>query len=174
MRDLTGPAQGRAIRDLLQSLLAAEALAPSDPLWLLSAWISDIPAVDNCAGRFASLDAGWPLGAVSLSAALGTILASGGTLAAVLRDAGHNRAFLERLRMLGQSHPGKVKVALATDFHEKGIVGSDYDLSGSMNLTHSGVEVNDEHLIFRTDAATVAARRLTLDAHWGGRLHVLG
>ena len=130
--------------------------------------------MDNRAGRFASLDAVWPLGPVPLSAVLRTVVARGGTLAVVLRDAAHNRSFLERLRILGRAFPGKVKIALASDFHEKGIVGSDYDLSGSMNLTHRGVEVNDEHLIFRTDRATVAARRLTLDAHWRSRLHACG
>jgi hypothetical protein len=47
MRDLTGPAQARAIRDLLQSLFALEAVLPSNPLWLLSAWITDASILDK-------------------------------------------------------------------------------------------------------------------------------
>jgi hypothetical protein len=171
MRDLTGPTQGRAIRDLLQSLLVTETLAPSDPLWLLSGWITDIAVVDNRAGRFADIDPEWPLGPVRLSAVLRSIVIRGGSVAIVLRDVDHNRPFLDRLRSVQRSHPGRLKIALAAEFHEKGMVGTDYDLSGSMNFTHRGVEVNDEHVILRTDRAVVAARRLTLDAHWRSRLN---
>ena len=174
MRDLTGPTQGRAIRDLLQSLLVAETLAPSDPLWILSGWITDIAIVDNRAGRFADVDAEWPRGPVPLSAVMRTIVARGGSVAIVLREVDHNRYFLDRLRGIQQSYPGRLRTALTDDFHEKGIVGADFDLSGSMNFTHRGVEVNDEHLILRTDKATVAARRLTLDAHWRDHLHASG
>jgi hypothetical protein len=170
MRDLTGPTQGRAIRDLLQSLLVAETLAPSAPLWILSGWISDIAVVDNRAGRFADIDPEWPLGPVPLSAVLRTIVRRGGAIAVVLRDVEHNRPFLARLRSIQRSHPGRIRFALAPDFHEKGFVGVDFDLSGSMNFTYRGLEVNDEHLILRTDRATVATRRLTLDAHWQDRL----
>jgi len=170
MRDLTGPSQGRAIRDLLQSLLIAETLAPSDPLWILSGWITDIAVVDNRAGRFADVDPDWPLGPVPLTAVLRTIVTRGGSVAIVLRDVDHNRAFLDRLRGFKRSHPGRLKTVATADFHEKGIVGTDYDLSGSMNFTHRGIEVNDEHLILRTDKPTVAGRRLTLDANWRDRL----
>lgn len=170
MRDLVGPIQGRAIRDLLQSLLVAETLAPSDPIWILSGWITDIPVVDNRAGRFADVDAEWPLGPVPLSAVLSTIAAHGGSVAIVLRDVDHNKSFLNRLRNVRRSLRDRFRTALAADFHEKGIVGADYDLSGSMNFTHRGIEVNEEHLILRTDGATVAARRLALDARWRDHL----
>jgi hypothetical protein len=170
MRDLTGPSQGRAIRELLQGLLVAETLHPSDPLWVLSGWITDIAVVDNRAGRFSHVDSEWPLGPVSISAILGTIVRRGGSVALVLREVDHNRAFLNRLRMVGRSCAGRLRAALTSDFHEKGLVGADYDLSGSMNFTHRGIEVNDEHLILRTDPQAVAARRLTLDAHWRTRL----
>lgn len=170
MRDLTGPTQGRVIRDLLQSLLVAETLAPSAPLWILSGWISDIAVVDNRANRFADIDPEWPLGPVLLSAVLRTIVRRGGSVAIVLRDVEHNRPFLNRLHSIQRWSPGRIRTTSAPDFHEKGIVGVDYDLSGSMNFTHSGVQVNDEHLVLRTDRATVAERRLTLDAHWRKRL----
>ena len=161
MRDLTGPSQGRAIRELLQGLLVAETLAPSNPLWVLSGWITDIAVVDTRAGRFSPVDSEWPLGRVPISA-----------VALVLRDVEHNRAFLNRLRTVGRSCAARVRAALTSEFHEKALVGADYDRSGSMNFTHRGIEVNDEHLILRTDSQTVAARRLTLDAHWRARLDV--
>jgi hypothetical protein len=171
MRDLIGPTQGRAIRDLLQSLLAAEVLSPSVPLWILSGWISDIPLIDNRTGQFAASDISWPQTLVPFSTVLRTIVARGGSLAIVLRDVDHNTSFLARMRELRGVFPGQVRVVATTDFHAKGIVGKDFDLSGSMNLTHRGIEVNDEHLIYRVDPATVAERRITLESLWGSLLN---
>jgi hypothetical protein len=39
-RDLHGPAQARGVRDLFQSLFAAELISPSPKLWLFFAWIT--------------------------------------------------------------------------------------------------------------------------------------
>jgi hypothetical protein len=55
-RDLHGPAQSRAVRDLLQSLFAAELISPSRKLWLFFAWISDVEILDNLARQFAVLE----------------------------------------------------------------------------------------------------------------------
>ena len=55
-------------------------------------------------------------------------------------------------------------------FHAKGLLGSDYFLSGSMNLTLNGISVNGEHLVFRTDPAAVAEQSIQLESQWGGRL----
>lgn len=171
MRDLTGPAQGRAIRDLLQGLLITEVLQPSSPLWLLSGWVSDIPCIDNRARQFGAVDPDWPAGFVSLIAVLRTAITRGGSLAIVLRDVEHNHWFVERLRPLQLLYPNQVKWILAPEFHEKGLVGRGFVLSGSMNFTHNGIEVNDEHLIYRTDPDVVAERRLTLETLWQDKLN---
>ena len=47
------------VRELLQAIFAAEMLAPSQCLWLVSPWISDIPVIDNRAGAFDALDSSW-------------------------------------------------------------------------------------------------------------------
>ena len=46
----------------------------------------------------------------------------------------------------------------------------DYFLSGSMNLTLNGISVNGEHLVLRTDPATVAEQALELASQWEGLL----
>ncbi len=43
----------RQIRDVLQSVLVCEFLAPPDRLWLVSAWIVDAPVIDNRSGELA-------------------------------------------------------------------------------------------------------------------------
>jgi hypothetical protein len=173
MRDLTGPAQSRGIRDLIQSVLLAEALAPSDPLWLLSGWISDIPVIDNRARQFAAVDPEWPISFVRLTQVLRTILERGGSIAVILREVDHNKAFVEKLKPLGMAHQNRVKLASLPDAHEKGVVGRNFEISGSMNFTHRGIEVNDEHLIYRTSKADVEGRRLTLMGTWQNKLHAL-
>src|SRR5215831_8100880 len=105
MRDLTGPAQSRSIRDLLQSLFALEALRPSQPLWLLSAWITDAPVLDNGARQFSAIDAEWNVGPVSLSAALRTLISRGGRVHIITRPDPINEPFVETVRRLRTGWP---------------------------------------------------------------------
>lgn len=166
MRDLTGPLQAAAIADLIQSLFIAEALAPSDPLWILSGWISDIPVIDNSIREFATIDPDWPTGKVSLLQAIRTIVAKGGRIGFILRDVDQNRQFIGRCSNLKRDFPGRIWWMLGEYQHEKGIVGARFDLSGSMNFTYHGIQVNGEHLIYRTDSETIAKRRLELATQW--------
>ncbi len=167
MRDLTGPLQTVGIRDLLQSLFIAEALEPSNPLWILSGWISDISIVDNSSRQFSGVDPDWPVGMVSFSQVFRTLLSRGGRIALVLRDVDHNQRFVARIARLKSEYPKQLLWYLGEYEHEKGIVGHDFEVTGSMNFTHNGVEVNGEHLIYRTDPAVVSGRRLTLQDQWG-------
>ena len=69
-RDLHGPAQSRGVRDLFQSLFAAELINPSPKLWLFFAWISDVEILDNSARQFAALEPDWPAAPIRLSQVL--------------------------------------------------------------------------------------------------------
>ncbi len=166
MRDLTGPLQTTAISDLIQSIFVAESLSPSDPLWILSGWISDIPVVNNGAREFSVIDPDWPTGNVALIHAFRTIVSKGGRLAFVLRDVEQNQRFVARLNPLRREFPSQIWWVLGEHEHAKGIVGRNFDLSGSMNFTHRGITVNGEHLIYRTASETIAARRLELANQW--------
>jgi len=165
-RDLFGPGQGTAIRDLLQSLFAAELLFPSRRLWLLFGWISDIAILDNRARQFSALQPDWPSSEIRLSSVLKTLLDRGGDIVLVLRDVKHNCEFADRLTAFQQQHPNHLRIHLAPDLHDKGILGDDFLLSGSMNLTFNGITVNDEHLTLRTDRASVEEWRMTLEQKW--------
>jgi hypothetical protein len=168
MRDLTGPLQATAISDLMQSIFVAEALAPSDPLWILSGWISDIPVIQNSAREFSVIDPDWPTGWVSLIQVFRTILAKGGRIAFILRDVDQNQKFVARLSSLKREFPSQIWWTLGDHEHTKGIVSRNFDLAGSMNFTHRGIRINGEHLIYRADSKTVAGRRLALATQWKG------
>ena len=174
MRDLTGPTQSRAIRDLLQSLFVMEALQTSRSLWLLSAWVTDAPVIDNSARQFAGVDAEWSAGDVVLSAVLRTILERGGVVNVVTRNDEINAPFIETARRLRALFGRRLGLVLEPNFHDKGLVGDRFEVAGSMNFTRKGITTNDEHVMYRTDVAQIAERRLVLSNLWQARLHAAG
>jgi hypothetical protein len=169
-RDLHGPAQSRAVRDLLQSLFVAELIAPSPKLWLFFAWISDIEVIDNSARQFASIQPDWPSKVIRLSEVLRALLSRGVEVRLVIREHGHNDYFIAKLQGLKADFGDQVKWTIEKSFHAKGLLGRDYFLSGSMNLTLSGISINGEHLVLRTDPATVAEQAIELGSRWEGLL----
>ncbi len=169
-RDLHGPAQSRAVRDLLQSLFVAELIHPSPKLWLFFAWISDVEIIDNSGREFAALEPDWPAAPIRLSQVLRAMLARGVAIRLVIRADGHNDYFISRLQTLKAHYGGQIKWTVEESFHAKGLLGVDYFLSGSMNLTLNGISINGEHLVLRTDPATVAEQSIELETRWEGRM----
>lgn len=169
-RDLHGPAQARSVRDLLQTLFAAELISPSRKLWLFFAWISDVDVLDNAGRRFAAIEPDWPAAPIKLSQVLGALLARGTHIRLVIREHGHNGYFVTRLQGLKERFGDQLRWVVEKDFHAKGLLGDDYFLSGSMNLTLNGISVNGEHLVLRTDPAAIAEQAEQLELHWEGRL----
>jgi phosphatidylserine/phosphatidylglycerophosphate/cardiolipin synthase-like enzyme len=169
-RDLHGPAQSRAVRDLFQSLFVAELINPSPKLWLFFAWISDVEILDNSARQFAVLEPDWPAAPIRLSQVLGALLSRGVEIRVIIRKHGHNDFFRGRLETLKVRYGNLLKWTIENSFHAKGLLGADYFLSGSMNLTLSGISVNGEHLVLRTDPAAVAEQAIELESRWEGLL----
>jgi len=168
MRDLTGPIQKDAIADLLQGIFSLEIIKPSEPLWILSAWISDIKIIDNSSRQFSGIEQDWPIGPVKLSGVIKTLLSRGGEVIIIFRDDEHNSAFEEKLSEIKLEFPDSLSFRRhSKDFHGKEIVGHDFILSGSMNYTWSGIGKNDENITLRTDKETVANKRTTLQSQWG-------
>jgi len=165
-RDLFGPGQSRAIRDLLQSLFVAELVRPSRRLWLIFGWVSDIEILDNRARQFSPLEPDWPASGIRLSSVLRALVERGTNVVVIARDVEHNRLFLNQLSSLCNDIQDGLVIALKPEVHEKGILGDDFLLSGSMNLTHNGVNTNDEHLTLRTDLASVEEWRVSLEQKW--------
>ena len=169
-RDLHGPAQSRAVRDLFQSLFVAELIHPSPKLWLFFAWISDVEIIDNSAREFAALEPDWPAAPIRLSQLLRALLGRGVLIRLVIREDGHNDYFIARLQALKARYGDQIKWTVEKSFHAKGLRGADYFLSGSMNLTLNGISINGEHLVLRTDPAAVAEQSVELESRWEGKM----
>ncbi len=45
-------------------------------------------------------------------------------------------------------------------------MGDDYYLSGSMNVTYNGVEINEEGIVFETDASQIATARIAFHENY--------
>ena len=169
-RDFSGPWQSRAIRDTLQALFLSELLRPSSELWILSAWVSDVEAIDNTARSFSAVRPDWPAASIRLSEVIRVLAGRVGRLCVVVRDVEHNSQFIRTLRDLQMETNGRLGLAIAPTAHEKTIVGEDYLFGGSMNLTRSGLTSSEEHVLLRVDQKAAASRRLALQERWRGSL----
>lgn len=162
----------RQVTDLLQVIAGAELIAPSRCLWIVSPWISDIPILENRSNAFTSFAGDWARSNVTLSALLLFLLRQGSTVRIAARPAEHNRNFFNRMREGAGSAAARLSIVATETLHEKGILGDDYYLSGSMNVTMNGITFNDEALHFFTDPAVVALHRHLFAKWWGGVLEV--
>lgn len=160
------------VRELLQATFVAELTAPSRCLWLVSPWVSDIPIVDNTASAFDALDPTWGPRSVRLTEALITLLRRGTLVVLATRPVDHNVPFIAKLQSTveGSEAQQNLLVHQSEELHEKGLLGDDFYLSGSMNLTYGGVELLEETVKYDTSDEVVAQAQLTFFERWGGRL----
>lgn len=163
--------RAREIEGLLQTIFACEVLAPSQHFWLVSPWISDIVVLDNSAAGFSGLDPSWGRRGILLSEVLQAMLRSGCRVTIATRALDHNSRFRSRLEAVARDVSAIERLRVVWDeeelLHEKGLLGKGYCLSGSMNLTESGVRLNDEHVRFSVDPEEIAAFSVHFNNRYG-------
>lgn len=157
----------RQIRDLLQSVLITELLAPSSRIWLVSAWIIDAPVLDNRGGELAGLVPSWPERELLLSEVLAEFLAGGTQLVVVTNDHHANRQFPTSVRAAATAVDASRQLCITAidglsvdherGLHRKRLVTERAVLWGSMNFTYSGLEKNAEDVQLETASDDVAA-----------------
>lgn len=160
---------GRAtIPDILQSIFATELLTPSRELWITSPWISDVRLIDNRTDEFRGLASNWPTGWVHLCRVLALIGARGADVHIITRSDSHGEAFVERLyeAVEREASTPRIHVKMSNDLHEKGILTDSCYLSGSMNFTHKGVFINEEHLRLDVDPSILAEATIAFRQRW--------
>jgi phosphatidylserine/phosphatidylglycerophosphate/cardiolipin synthase-like enzyme len=161
-------ASARQVPDLLQAIFVAELVSPSRCLWLVSPWISDIPVIDNRTNAFLALDPLWTRLQISLSQILTRLLELGTMVHVATRPDTRNRSFLDRIRRAADPEGLPLRIHEREELHEKGILGDGFYLSGSMNLTFSGISLNEEAVHYTIEPATVAENRVIFLSRWGG------
>lgn len=157
------------LADALQGLFVAELLTPSEPLWIVSPWISDVAILDNRSGRFTGLLPDMPQRSIRLGEILLSQMSRGGSVVLACRPDDHNKMFIN------QFHQHAVDAGLgdhmvckfAAELHEKGILTSHLLVSGSMNLTYNGLRRLEESILLTNDSDTVARARHAYEDRWG-------
>jgi hypothetical protein len=154
----------RDVEHLLQSIVAAELVAPSQVVWLVSPWVSDVPVIDNRTGAFTALEPTWGSRPVTLVEVLVALLRRGTRVVVATRTDDHNRRFVHRLETGARAEGVVDRLLVLRDererLHEKGLLGDDYYLSGSMNFTESGIRLNDEAVKYELGEEAVAHARV--------------
>jgi hypothetical protein len=148
------------LADCLASLFALELLSPSQQLYLFSPWLSDVPLFSNTFGQFRPLMPEMYGSKVRLSQILNMLAERGTTVYIVCRP--HQEGTEAFLRKVSP----QIVVRRVKTLHEKGLMSDHFYLRGSMNFTYSGVNINDEHVEFTTEAAAVAGALLEAKNRW--------
>lgn len=162
---------GRAsvdVAEALANLLIAEILDPGAEFYLVSAWITDVPVIDNSAGTLSMLDTEWEERWLYLSEILVSLMKQGVTVRVKTNEDPHNRAFLDRLqsRATAAGVCERFRVRSDPNAHSKGILGGTFALHGSMNLTYKGLREREETVEIDISTEGVATLRLEFSAEW--------
>jgi phosphatidylserine/phosphatidylglycerophosphate/cardiolipin synthase-like enzyme len=156
---LTGPA---TLKELLQTMFASEMLVTGARIWVVSPWVTNVALLDNRSGNFDALNPEWGHREVRVAEILSFLMTRGNQVVVVTRDLDINKGLItaleDEVRRLDLQD--QLSIILREQLHSKGILLSRSMLLGSMNLTYSGIEINDESVEFVIDPEDIARTRL--------------
>lgn len=161
-------AQGE-VQELLAGIFAAELVAPSAKLWLVSPWIRDVPLLDNRGAAFRGVGPSWGRRQLGIFDVLAELCRRRTEVTVVTRPSDDNRLAMKQLeRVVGEGVAAtRLHICYREDLHTKGLLGEDYCLRGSMNFTRNGIEKLDEWVTYSTDEQVVGEARLSFQRHYG-------
>jgi hypothetical protein len=150
------------IRELLQQMILSELLSPAgDRAWLVSPWISNVVLLDN---------PDWGEREIRLIEILVYLMARGTPLGIATSFDDHNDPLLTALKIAAQDAGVEDRLVIVRRglLHTKGLLFSRGLLTGSMNLTFKGLELNDEHVIYDTTRQPIAQARIAFESYLSG------
>ncbi|MBK6280846.1 MAG: hypothetical protein IPF57_23295 [Gammaproteobacteria bacterium] len=157
-----------AVREVLSMVFAQELLAPSRTVFILAPWISNIVIFDSRLGQYATLNPEWPKREIRIVEVLVAVATNGTALHVHTRPDEHNKEFKRRIveamtdaGLQDQLHWYDQNARL----HTKGVLTDWVLVDGSMNLTESGVAINDEAVTVSFEPNIVAAARLHFELY---------
>jgi len=150
----------RILIDCLSSLLALEAVSPSEEIYIISPWISNSPIIDNRYNAFVDVFPFIESKIVYLADILKTFLWRGSKVRLICNP-GHKQT-KEFLDMLGS----RAKYRNLTDNHEKDMITDNFYLHGSMNFTFSGININGECIRVTTKRADISSAVISARSRW--------
>ena len=175
-RDVWSHGSGRQLEDLLASTLLTLMLPSSDSraAYFASPWMSDFVLFRNAFRQVVAVFPAWgereEIWFSDYLLALGTRR----TVRLITTHTQTSEAFASQLRARsGERAQSVIAIRFApNEAHEKGILAPSFYISGSMNITHSGVYVKGEKLTYHASAELGEDDRITrayheFDRQWG-------
>lgn len=156
------------IRELIQQMVLSEMLATSGQrVWLVSPWISNVVLLDNRAAGFSALNPDWGEREIRLVEILVYLMSRGALLGVATSFDNHNDPLITLLEDRAEEAglTDKLTIVRLKKLHTKGILVTRGLLTGSMNLTFRGLEINDEHVIYDTTPQSIAQARLAFESY---------
>ena len=152
----------KVIQELITLMMVGELVCPGEDVWLVSPWITDVPLLDNKAGSFDAVNPEWGHREIRLTDVAVQLMAGGTAVSIITRPDDHNQAFLKRLQEAADSAAigNMLTTTIRERLHTKGILTSRGFLSGLMNLTYSGLDLNEELITYDTDEQVLSDARL--------------
>ena len=150
----------KVLKDCLTSLMAMEAVQPSEEIYFISPWMTNSPVIDNSCNNFSAL---FPF-SDSRILYLADILLTfswAGSKVRLISNLDDSRT-ADFLKILGD----KVECRMLENNHEKGMVTANFYLHGSMNFTFSGININGESIRITTERPEVNAAMLSVRERW--------
>jgi hypothetical protein len=165
-------ARRNEIREVLQGIFASELLYPSRCLWLVAPQLRDVEVLDNHGAAFRGIDPDLPRAGVRLSEVLRRVLERGTQVVVATRPLPECRRFTDTLMTAARARSVTELLSVVTPdvLHMKGLIGDGYALSGSMDFTFGGIELQTELVTLQTDPAEVAKLRVAFHGEYGGTL----
>lgn len=157
----------RILQELLQNIFVGEFMAPSKEIWVVSPWISNIDIIQNRHGGFDSINPDWRDTNVRLDDVVLHLLMSGSKVILVANEEKHSDEFFELLKQKSNEKGlGEELTLIRRDsLHTKGIFTSAGALTGSMNITYRGVNINDERLVYEISKRAIQKNLLECNTY---------
>ncbi len=157
-----------AVREVLSMVFAQELLAPSREVFIVAPWISNVVIFDSRLGQYATLNPEWAKREIRLVEALVAIATNGTALHIHTRPDDHNKTFKRRITE-AMTDAGVHDQLSWSDknpqLHTKGVLTDRVLIDGSMNLTESGVALNDEAVTVSFEPDQVATARMHFELY---------
>lgn len=163
-------ASQNAVREVLTLVFAQELMSPSRDLFLVAPWISNIVVFDNRLGQFSTINPEWGRREIRLTEVIVAVGSHGTKVHVHTRPEVHNKQFEWRIKEAMSDAGVGDRLLWQSDalLHTKGLLTDWVCIDGSMNLTESGVALNDEMVTISYDPADVSAARVHFESYEHG------
>ncbi|MDP3841301.1 MAG: phospholipase D-like domain-containing protein DpdK [Oxalobacteraceae bacterium] len=157
-----------AVREVLSMVFAQEVLTPSRDVFIVAPWISNIVIFDSRLGQYSTLNPQWAKREIRLVEVLVAIATNGTALHIHTRPDDHNKRFKRRITeaMTDAGLFDQLRWAdRNANLHTKGVLTDRVLIDGSMNLTESGVALNDEAVTVSFAPEQIATARMHFELY---------